>query len=75
VSEHLGIARLWLHAESLELVMPGAHECLRFVAPTGPEWQAWRKTPASSAQTVPVGVLARACGPHSPACDTNLMFR
>jgi tRNA pseudouridine65 synthase len=54
VSEHLGIARLWLHAESLELVMPGAHECLRFVAPTGPEWQAWRKTPASSAQTVPV---------------------
>ena len=51
VSEHLGIARLWLHAESLELVMPGARECLRFMAPTGPEWQVWRKTPTSSAQT------------------------
>jgi tRNA pseudouridine65 synthase len=54
VSEHLGVARLWLHAESLELAMPGAHECLRFVAPTGPEWQVWRKTPAFSAQPVPV---------------------
>jgi hypothetical protein len=54
VSEHLGVARLWLHAESLELAMPGAHECLRFVAPTGPEWQVWQKTPAFSAQPVPV---------------------
>lgn len=49
VADHLGIARLWLHAERLEIVMPGSGDCLRFEAPPGPEWQVWRKAPTPSA--------------------------
>ena len=43
VAAHLQIARLWLHAESLELNLPGTDTPLCFEAPTAPEWQAWHE--------------------------------
>jgi tRNA pseudouridine65 synthase len=43
VAAHLGLARLWLHAERLELVHPGTGRPLVLQAAPGPEWQRWRE--------------------------------
>lgn len=41
VADHLGAARLWLHASALEIRPPGAAGPLRFEAAPGPEWALW----------------------------------
>jgi tRNA pseudouridine65 synthase len=47
VAQWLGVQRLWLHAESVELEMPGAP--MRITAPVGPEWT-FSPWPRSSAE-------------------------
>ena len=42
VAAHLGIGRLWLHAQSLTLVHPVAGTALSIDAPAGPPWALWR---------------------------------
>lgn len=43
VAEHLGVARLWLHAESLALIHPRSGESLRFEASLDSSWALWRQ--------------------------------
>ena len=41
VAELLGVARLWLHATSIELEHPRTGQPLRIEAAPGPEWALW----------------------------------
>jgi tRNA pseudouridine65 synthase len=41
VAELLGLQRLWLHAESLELPHPVGGQLLRFASPLPSEWRLW----------------------------------
>lgn len=41
VAEFLGVQRLWLHANHLELPHPASGRPLRLHAPAGPEWETW----------------------------------
>jgi tRNA pseudouridine65 synthase len=41
VAELLGLQRLWLHAESLELPHPGSGQRLRLVSPLTIDWGVW----------------------------------
>jgi tRNA pseudouridine65 synthase len=45
VAAHLGVARLWLHAASLQVTHPGTGAALRLQAAPGREWARWT-TPA-----------------------------
>ena len=38
VAAHLGVARLWLHAQALQLTHPATGAVMRLQAPPGPEW-------------------------------------
>ncbi len=51
IAGHLGLARLWLHAEQLQLVHPATGERLQLRAQPGPEW-AWLLAPTGA---VPAG--------------------
>lgn len=41
VADHLGVARLWLHASALQILAPGAAAPMLFEAAPGPEWALW----------------------------------
>jgi tRNA pseudouridine65 synthase len=41
LAAHLGLQRLWLHAESLRLVHPATGEALELQAAPGQEWRVW----------------------------------
>lgn len=41
VAQWLGLQRLWLHAQVLELPHPASGQSLRLLAPPGPAWQLW----------------------------------
>lgn len=48
VAAHLGVARLWLHAASLQTTHPATGAVLQLQAAPGPEWERWT-TPAPPA--------------------------
>ena len=48
VAAHLGVARLWLHAQSLQVTHPATGAALQLQAAPGPEWARWT-TPAPPA--------------------------
>lgn len=48
VARHLGLARLWLHAEQLRFMHPITGLPVTLMAPPGPEWASWQSAPASA---------------------------
>jgi tRNA pseudouridine65 synthase len=42
VADLIGLQRLWLHAESLELPHPVSGQLLTIDAPLSTEWELWR---------------------------------
>ena len=51
VAAHLGVQRLWLHAQALELRHPVSQQALRIAAPFGPEWGLWNSPQSPDAPT------------------------
>jgi tRNA pseudouridine65 synthase len=51
VAELIGLQRLWLHAESLQLTHPVSEELLRLVSPLPSEWGLWDAFTQASIQT------------------------
>lgn len=49
VAALLGLQRLWLHAQVIELQHPASLQPLRIEAPAGPEWSRWRELGGLSA--------------------------
>lgn len=48
VAAHLGVARLWLHAQALTIHHPATGALLRLQAAPGPQWQCLLDLPAAS---------------------------
>lgn len=48
VAAHLGVARLWLHAQALTIPHPATSALLRLQAAPGPQWQCLLDLPAAS---------------------------
>lgn len=53
LAEHLGIARLWLHAAQIALAHPVTGEALTVRAPTDAAWQPWLAEVAAPDSSVP----------------------
>jgi len=50
LAQHLGMQRLWLHAQHLVLPHPADGRTLHLRAAPGPEWQPWLAAPEAAAQ-------------------------
>ena len=54
VAAHLGLGRLWLHAQVLEVPHPVTGQPLRLTDPPGPEWAVWPVVAGEAAQRLSI---------------------